>query len=77
MIRSECLRCSADKIWDHVIRCLKTRFIRKPFVIELAKELKAVKPENVKIEEIFLLIEDICDFSIIMKQTNMKYIKGC
>jgi len=36
--------------------------MRKLFVIGSAKELKAVKPENLNIKEIFLLIEDILWF---------------
>jgi len=36
--------------------------MRKPFLIELAKELKAVEPENIDIKEIFSLIKDILQF---------------
>ena len=36
--------------------------MRKLFVIGSAKELKAVNPKNINIEEILLLIEDILWF---------------
>ena len=59
IIGSECPRCSEVEIWNYVIRCNKTKYLRVECIKSLTKDLlKRILP-NIKVDKIFLFVKNI------------------
>jgi len=46
-------------MWDHIIKCEKTKDIRRKYIIDLATVLLKDKEDYVSSNEIFDMLEDI------------------
>ena len=58
MADANCLRCSIVETWDHVIKCKRTKDIRRSFLKELLADSIKNKPEEAEIDIIMSFIED-------------------
>jgi len=59
MKSNECPRCSKIEMWDHVIKCVKTKEIRRNYIIQMTIALLKNKEEYISHNVIFNMIEDI------------------
>ena len=59
LVEANCPHCNQVKTWDHVIKCCKTKTLRREFIQELVIELVKVKPSDVSIDLIMSFIENI------------------
>ena len=47
------------EMWEHIVKCRETKYLRKDFVKDLIKEMIKEAPKNTSIKKIFKIIDNI------------------
>ena len=62
MINSEYPQCSLPESWEHMVKCRKTKELRRVFIKELLIKMLKNKPRDINEMNIFDITEDIVKY---------------